>query len=93
MTNNPEEIKIHEPILERIDKRTSSLTMLFGVIVFSFFAGMRIDNGISLLIQAKAQYRWLADFAIGFCFLVVAIRWAVPLLKRAKAYQEDSLVR
>jgi len=52
---------------------------------------MRIDNGISRLIQAKAQYGWLVDFAIGFGFLVVAIRWAIPLLKRTKTYQTDSL--
>ncbi len=84
---------MHESILQRIDKKTSSLTMLFGVVFFSFLAGMRVDDGINSLIEAKTQYRWLVDFAIGFGFLVVAIRWAVPLLKRAKSYCANSLPR
>ena len=73
-----------ESALQRIDKRTSSRWMLFGVVFFSFLAGMRIDNGITRLLQAKAEYRWIADFAMGFLLLVIAVRWAVPLLARAK---------
>ena len=93
MRANPAEADMHESILQRIDKKTSSLTMLFGVIGFSFLAGMRIDDGINRLIEAKAQYRWAVDFAVGFGFLVGAIRWAVPVLKRAKTYHANSLLR
>jgi hypothetical protein len=84
----------HELTLQRIDKRPSSRWMLFGVIFFSFFAGMKIDNGITRLLQGKAEhYQGIGDFALGFFFLVIAIRLAVRLLGRAKANQADSLVR
>jgi hypothetical protein len=93
MSSSPASTNRHESVLQRIDKKTSSRSMLLGTIFFSFVAGMRIDDGITRYLQAKAEYRWLADFAIGFGLLVVAIRWAIPLLGRAKASQADSIVR
>jgi hypothetical protein len=90
MTPGPANTSVHESRLQRIDKKTSSGSMLFGVIFFSFVAGMRIDSGILLYFHARAEYRWPAEFALGCLFLVVAIRWAFPLLRRAKAGHELS---
>jgi hypothetical protein len=93
MTSSPATSNMRESALQRIDRKTSSRSMLLGIILFSFMAGMRIDNGISRYWLEKAEYRWLVDFALDFGFLVVAIRWAVPLLKRATVNRTDSIFR
>lgn len=90
MTPDPANTGLHESRLQRIDKKTSSASMLLGVIVFSFVAGMSIENGIVLFSHAKTEYVWPVHFALGFCFLVLVIRWAVPLSRRAKASHELS---
>lgn len=89
MTPNASVEKTHETVLQRIDKKTSSLSMLLGSMFFSFLAGMMIDAGITEYLRAKIQYRWVGHFAIAFSFLVVACRWAIPLVARARRNHES----
>lgn len=84
MTPNASVEKTHQTLLQRIDGKTPSLSMLFGVMSFSFFAGMMMDTGITEYLKAKTLYHWIGDFAIGLGILVVAFRWAVPLLARVR---------
>ena len=88
MNSSPATTNPRESTLQRIDKRTSSRSMLLGVVFFSLIAGMRIDNGINRYLHDGAEYSWLVDFALAAGYLIVAIRWAIPLLKRARAGQE-----
>jgi hypothetical protein len=74
-------------MLDRVDKRTSSQAMLFGALGCALAAGMRLDRGMTDYMNAKTQSLWIMDFALSSLLLVVAFRWALPTLKRAKAGQ------
>ena len=76
---------VHETVLQRRDKKTSSLAMTIGAVSFSFFAGMCLEAGIYHWLRAYADYHWMSDFALSFTFVVLAFRWALPLLARARS--------
>jgi uncharacterized membrane protein YphA (DoxX/SURF4 family) len=78
--------------LQRIDRKTSSFTMLLAAMFFSFAAGAKTIFGVDHLTRARGDYSWPIDFALAFGFLAVAIRWAIPLLDRARKGHESAQI-
>ena len=74
-----------ESTIQRIDRKMSALSMRAGTMTFSFVAGIRMDSAIQGLVYARTGYRWPVDFAFSVAGAIVAIRWGLSLLKRAKA--------
>ena len=58
--------------------------MLIGAMFFSFAAGVELVIGLDRLARARGDYSWPFNFALAAGFLTVAIRWAIPLLARAR---------
>ena len=47
---------------------------------FSFAARAETIIGLDHLVRDRGEYSWPFNFALAVGFLVVAIRWALPLL-------------
>ena len=53
--------------------------MLISAMFFSFAAGVETITGLDHLVRARGDYSWPFNSALAVGFLVVAIRWAIPL--------------
>lgn len=84
----------HEPetTLQKKDRKTSSRSMLISAMFFSFAVGVEATIGIDRLVRSRGDYTWPFNFAMAVGFLVVAIRWAIPLLARAQKGHESAQV-
>jgi len=84
MMQNSTPVPASETTLQRTTRKTSSRSMLITAMFFSFAAGAETTIGIDRLVRARGDYSWPFNFALAVGFLVVAIRWAIPLLARAR---------
>jgi len=73
-----------ETAMQRIDKKTSPLSMLACTMAFTFFAGMFMDTAVVGLIHARTEYRGPENFAFGLALVFVAFRWGLSLWQSAK---------
>ena len=84
MDGPSEKAPTRKSTIQRIDRKTSSLSMLAGTMAFTFLAGIRTDSAVQGLFHHRAEYRWPMDFAFSMACAIVALRWGLSLLKRAK---------
>src|SRR5258708_25167296 len=84
MAQDSAAVPANETTLQRTNRKTSSRSMLISAMLFSFAAGVETIIGLDHLVRARGDYSWPFNFALAGGFLVVAIRWAIPLLARAR---------
>jgi hypothetical protein len=86
MSQDSTAVPANETTLQRTNRKISSRSMLIIAMFFSFAAGVETIIGLDRLVRARKDYSWWPfNFALAVGFLVLAIRWAIPLLAIARA--------
>lgn len=65
-----------------IMNRHSPRNLAIGAVLWSCFGGFELGQGLQLLLSAKGDYHWIAQFLFGPVFLALGIFWAVMLVRR-----------